>query len=603
MRPKPALPIYGAKVLLLVLLVCLPLGAKAASKVTDLWVTGVLPGVTQGSGDAQSGPSVHWWYSELANKYYLFLPAAANLSDLRVWFKSAEEAITIEGRAVKNGDPAGFLTPGQDVAVVAGRTKYKVAVMQSATVPAMFITTDSGSLTYIHKRKSNEEPGTLIMRSADGSLEYDGKLSQVKGRGSASFANPKKSYQIKLNRSSDLCGMGKGRGNSTFQLEKKPYQIKLDRSADLCGLGKAKTWILLAEYRDNSLLRNRVVFAMAEAVGLAYTSKAQFTDVYINNDYYGAYLLCEKVEVGSARVDIADLEGATELLNEKPLDSYKKFGKRKTSKNTGKGYEIPNNPQDITGGYLVELEKPLFYPSDPSGFTTKRGQPVIVKEPKNVSRAQVDYIRAFFQGFENAIFAKDGIDPDSGKHYSEFVDMDSLVKKYLIEEITKNYDGNTSSRFFYKPADSQSKIAFAGPVWDYDIALGNYSTAKSDFYALPESFSICTETVRDYYWLPALYRQPDFKAAVEKAYRDDFLPVIAVLLGQTDERPGDLRSIDEYASEISACANMNFVRWPIFNLSYRLVKTGGNYQENIGHLKNYIGQRIAFLSGSWLADP
>ena len=557
------------------LLLFLPLGAHAA-KISDVWVTHVVPGEERKPFQSaiMPGDAIRWWYSGKEKRYYLFLPAGMNDTGLRLWFSAGAGGITVEGEAVCSGDRVNFLKPGSEVTLACGDMQYQLAVMQSKNVPALFITTSSGSLKSIHASKENQETGTLVMLNADGTLEYDGLLTQIKGR-----------------------------GNSTFPLSKKPYQIKLDKSTDLCGMGKSKTWILLAEYRDNSLLRNRIVFDLADAVGLPYSSRSQFVDVYINGDYYGTYLLCEKVEIGSSRVAIDNLEKATEDVNDQALDSYGKFGKKNAAKQSAKGYDIPNDPEDITGGYLVELEKPMRYTAEASGFVTKRGQPVVIKEPEYASRAQAEYIRNFFQGFENAIFAKNGIDPGTGKHYGDFVSMDSLVKKYLIEEIVKNFDGNTSSRFFYKPADSQSLIAYAGPVWDYDITLGNYSSAHSRKFKLPEYFSVNCDTGTDYYWFPALYRRVDFRAAVLETYRLQFLPALETLLGQRQDGGGSLRSIDAYAAEINASAAMNFTRWPIFNLRLREVKTGANYQANIDFVKNYLKKRMDFLAANWLAQP
>lgn len=56
--------------------------------------------------------------------------------------------------------------------------------------------------------------------------------------------------------------------------------------------------------------------------------------------------------------------------------------------------------------------------------------------------------------------------------------MDSFVKKYLIEEITRNYDGGVTSSFFYKASDAEGGKLYAGPVWDYDVSFGNCNLDK-----------------------------------------------------------------------------------------------------------------------------
>ncbi len=543
-----------------------PMGALAA-KLTQIWVTPADDEAVQ--ADSLPIDAIRWWYSKNDKVYYLFLPAGMEGETLRLWF-DGPESITANGKTIHSGDTADFLTPGAKVNLAADSAKFTLRVMQSQNVPAMFLTTESGTVKNIHKSKKNEEKGSLTLLNADGSLAYEGLLSQIKCR-----------------------------GNATFGFTKKAYQIKLDKSTDLYGMGKAKTWILLADHRDNSLLRNKITFALSDAVGMAYTSKSQTVDVYINNDYYGTYLLCEKVEIGDSRIDINNLEKDTEEVNENPLDSYPAFGSTGYRFGKTKGFNIPNDPEDITGGYLLELDYPDRYKKEVSGFVTARGLPVVIKEPEAVSKAQADYISAFIQGFENAVFAEDGIDPESGKHYSEFVDMDSLVKKYLIEEITKNFDGNRSSFYVYKPADDQSTLAFAGPSWDYDISMGNYMAERNQRITRPESFAINNDNGERFYWFPALYKKADFYKAAVSTYYEVFVPALNVLLGLEEEDSGSLRSIDDYAQEITASAAMNYTRWPVFNASDRPAKTGRNYAENIDYVKNFLTLRMAFLQENW----
>ncbi len=564
-------PLHIISLFTLLLLVLLPAGTLAA-KGGELWATfpGTQPAesgfaLENGDGKKPIG-AVSWWYSEKERAYFLFLPAFADAGNLRIWFSGAQD-LTIDGRTVKNGENVSLLTPGAKFSIVLGKAKCELYIVQSANIPAMFLNTKSGSAEYIHKSKKNEEPGSLLMVDAKGDRLYDGALGQIKGR-----------------------------GNYTFSLRKKPYQIKLDASTDLCGMGKAKTWILLANHYDNSLLRNRIAFDLADAVGLAYSSKSQAADVYVNSEYCGSYLLCEKVEIGDERIDVNNLEKDTQKVNDTPLDAYPLFG---TQNGKSKGAKIPNDPEDITGGYLLELDYRSRYKPEISGFVTTKGQPVVIKEPEYASQKQAEYIRTFMQGFENAIFAKDGKDPKTGKHYSEFVDMDSLVKKYLLEEFVKNFDGNRSSQFYYKPADEQSKLAFAGPAWDYDIAWGNYAKERNQKVKDPRYFVTNADSGEYYYWLPNVYRQADFKAAAIKTYHEAYVPALNILLGNSPSDSGRLRSLSEYAAELEASAAMNFIRWPIFNSPNWQVKTGKDYPANMDYLKNFIEGRMAWLAENW----
>lgn len=518
--------------------------------------------------DAVRPEAIRWWYSEEERAYYLFMPSHANA--VRLWLTGAEDA-AIDGKPFVNGMDATYLLEGKAAVLAIGKRSYTVMAMRSAGVPSLFITTESGSLDYIHYRKGNEETGTLHMLDSVGNTLYDGSLAHIKGR-----------------------------GNATFALNKKPYQIKLDEGTDLCGMGKAKTWILLADFRDNSLIRNKMAFDLSRAAGMDFASLSQTVDLYVNNDYLGAYLLCEKVEIGDTRVNIRDLGKATEELNDNELESYKRYGYNSYRLGTQKGFKIPNDPEDITGGYLLELDYKMRYDEEPSGFVTLKGQAVTVKEPEAVSQAQVAYISAFFQGFENAIRAADGVDAKSGKHYSAFVDMQSLARKYVLEEVLKNRDANRSSLYFFKPADSDSTVAFAGPAWDYDAAMGNYATREGDKGLLPEYFAVNCDEGETFYIFPQLYAHEDFRKAAIESFYADFVPALEVLLGKREDATGTLKSLQAYADEIKACAAMNFVRWPVFNVKSRLAKTGENYQENIDYLYRFFEGRLAWLSEQWL---
>ena len=118
----------------------------------------------------------------------------------------------------------------------------------------MFIETESGSLEAIHADKSHKEKGTIAVFE-DGELTVDAKLSSIKGR-----------------------------GNSTWGLPKKPYNIKFEKKTDLFGMGKAKKWSLLASFYDPSFLRNTFIFDLADEIGLFYSSKSKHVDLYINGE-------------------------------------------------------------------------------------------------------------------------------------------------------------------------------------------------------------------------------------------------------------------------------------------------------------------------------
>lgn len=500
--------------------------------------------------------------------YHLFLPAWVDTQQLALGFSSMERLQLADGSSLHSGDPV-HLPPGTATYLQHRDSKFQLHVMQGSQIPALFITTASGGLDYIHKVKGNWEEGQLLLVMPDGSIAYQGPLTQVRGRGNASF---------------------------TFS--KKGYRIKLPEKVDICGMGPHKTWELLANYRDNSLIRNILSYQMARAAGLRFSPQAQVVDVYMNNAYMGTYDLTTRVEVDKTRVAITDLEKTTEKLNQGDLKAFPAFGKAHYAKGSGKGLSIPNNPDDITGGYLLELEYRLRYPNETSGFVTTRGQAVVIKSPEEASQQQVDYISALIQQVENGIFARDGVDPVSGIHYSQLVDLESFAIKYVLEELVKNYDANNSSQFFYKETDQLDSRIYAGPVWDYDSAYAAFGKGPTSASLKPEGLYVATQPTSTYSLYPALYRQADFRQAVQEVWQQVYLPIVRSVLGL----PGgneDMPSIQQLAIPLTQSARMNQSRWPTLNSSARVAKTGTTFEENLDYLANFLTRRAEFLCTQW----
>lgn len=529
----------------------------------NLWVSPV-------SGKAEKSrpiSAVQWQYNEDDGQYYLCLPTELDFSAVQVWFAGAETC-SFADKTVKNGETVDFLKVGKRKVTLGGST-YPLTIMKSANIGSMYITTQSGSMDKIHADKSNKETGTMRFVSADGKVLYNGELKEIKGR-----------------------------GNATWDKPKKPYQIKLEKKTELVeGAGKAGTWLLLANYCEKTMINNTVALNLAFDAGLKDSARSCYVDLYCNNEYMGTYQVSEKVQIAENRIEITDLEKATEKVNSAEPDSYSSFGTQTAEKNTSKGYNIPNNPADITGGYLLEIENRKRYAAEPSGFVTKRGTPVVIKEPEYASAEQVAYISNFFQEFEDAVYAKDGINPKTGKRFDEYFDLTSLAKKYILEEFVKNIDADNTSQFYYKPADSESKVGFCGPVWDYDNSFDvMYSGENQDgLYA----------TVRKKRIYYHLVNHDVFMDEVRKQWKEHYLPFIAVCLGEKKPAKGaSLQSLDSYYKMLAPSAAMNYVFWgeidkPI-NTSH--IDTGDTYEEHFDYLRSYINGRRAELNQIWLNE-
>ena len=525
----------------------------------------------QEDGGEMPMDAVMW--QRVGSKYYLFLPGGLDLAEARIWFAGSGE-VTVNGTKLRSGDRVPGLKADEAAVIRYSGRGYSVRVMQGSPIPALFVNTATGDMKKIDRSKEYKEAADLLMFNGDGSAAYDGALEHMKLR-----------------------------GHTSALFNKKGYTIKLAQKTDLLGMGKAKKWVLTSNARDHSLIRNQICFGLAACVGLPYTPECRPVELYLNHSYNGAYILQEKVEIGENRVDIRDLEKATEAVNEKPLSDYPAAGSKRYAKGKYKYVDIPENPEDITGGYLMEYEcSDERYGSGPSVYTTTRGKLIVVQEPEYASKAQMDYVSAFMQGFENAIFAADGVDPDTGKRYDEFIDFESLVLKYMLEEISKNLDGNKSSQFFYKPVDDESKVAFAGPAWDYDSTFGDYGRAKdSKGLVVPTGFYHNTVDKNGYWW-PHLYEKPEYYEAVRRMWQERYAPALRAVLGLEKDESGHVRSIADYAAAIEKTAAMNFILWPMRQSSENIARCGKTFKANIEYLTDYITKRYEFLEGEWGAN-
>ena len=377
------------------------------------------------------------WY-EINGKYYFFIPASIDYETAKLYIPCS---YYVDG--VKYKEPETLATVFGDkteVKIEADGWAYDVVIIKESKVASVFITTESGNLDYIHAEKGNEETGFIEIVDENGVAVYDGKLDTIKGR-----------------------------GNSTWQMEKKPYNIKLAKKTNLFGMGKSKKWSLIANHSDDSLMRNVLAYKAAQNAGMPYSPQFTPVDVYINHEYMGSYLLTTRVGIDGSSVDIDDLEEATEEVNEKDLDTYPRggvYGKYSgLLENTMKWVEIPNNPADITGGYIIEMELANRYVDEVSGFVTSRSQPFTMKSPEYATKAQMEYISSYYQQFEDAVF-----DGKSIEEIGKFCNAKSLAQMYLINEWCSNMDASLTSTYFYKPVGD---TLYAGPVWDFDIAFGN----------------------------------------------------------------------------------------------------------------------------------
>lgn len=363
----------------------------------------------------------------------------------------------------------------------------------------------------------------------------------------------------------------RGRGNTTWDWAwqrggKLPYKIKLGKKTSLLGFGENKHWALLANYMEESLLRNKTSYDLAGELGVSPHLPSANVDLIFNGTYAGNYQLVGNVRIHESRVNIFNWEDCAEdaaealapaIAEDNPDASVKDIqkyledalnenmdwitsdraayapGGNRTYRVSDYYTGIPRNENggvDVSGGFLYELDS---HYDEASKFRTKFGQPMMFKAPEFVAANSelFGYAKKYIQAVEDSVHAADfyvniAREGDSGRnseftedfegrrHYTDLVDMDSLVSYLLLNEFYWNTETMKKSSFMYKDVGRGNKM-YIGPVWDMDWTSGSkVSAGQTDN---PEVWMVlnAAEGAQAESWYRYLIGDPYF---VEKLY-------------------------------------------------------------------------------------
>ena len=343
------------------------------------------------------------------------------------------------------------------------------------------------------------------------------------------------------------------RGNSTMWLPKKPYRIKFPEKYSPLGLNhaKEKSWVLLANDCDKSLIRNAVAFKISEIVrsGADYrkfTPCNQFVDLYLNGMYDGVYHLTDQVQAAPGRVNVQTL----------------------TASDAG-------DASKISGGYLLEMDG--FANGEPLWFGSPRGLKLSIKHPDDddYAQEQVKWITNYFTMVENVLFSSDFKHPTNG--WRKYIDINSWVDHYIINEMAGNSDA-WWQLFLSKERDVDYFVM--GPVWDFDIAFNNDNRINN------ATNRLMAEAAHDpKVWISRFMQDETFKAAVKRRW---------------NEKKDELARLPKYVDELALLLDMsqkaNFKRWNINQQALGHANPApASYQEAINQLKNYLNTRHKYL--------
>ena len=266
----------------------------------------------------------------------------------------------------------------------------------------------------------------------------------------------------------------KGRGNSTWGMAKKPYTLKFGKKVSLLGEPKDKSWVLLANYADKTLIRNKLAFYLGHISKIDYTPKSHFIELFLNGRYNGTYQLCEKIKIAEHRVDVGE------------------------------------------DGYILEIDQR----ADGVYFVSNHLDeiPVVIKDPDvEYGDDSYNYIKDFFIKAEDALYADNFKDKEEG--WQKYIDIDSFVEYYIIKEIAKDVDGNLRlSTYLNHKKGGKLKM---GPLWDFDITFGNADYGNC---STSDGFQIKKDR-----WFVRLFEDPAFVAKVKERFnyfyskRDDIM--------------------------------------------------------------------------------
>ena len=332
----------------------------------------------------------------------------------------------------------------------------------------------------------------------------------------------------------------KGRGNSTWGQPKKPYRLKFNEKISFFGEKKDKSWVLLANYSDKSMIRNDLALTLGKWSVLDWTPGGHFVELILNGEYNGTYQLCEKVKIDKNRVNVGD------------------------------------------DGFLIEVDERAA--SDSSCVYTYAphiGYSIEIKEPEDISfgDANYNYITNFLEVADNALFSENFTDPNEG--WQKYMDIDSFVDWYIIHEISKNED----SMFHfstYMNLQRGGKLKM-GPIWDFDIAFGNVKEAGTTAM-LPEGFMLDWSL-----WYQRLMQDPAFLSRLRNRFiyfynhKDDFITYI-----------------NKDAQYLRYAAQENQKRWGTFyHYTYKQYDIWGSYQNEVQNLKEWFNTRMEWMKKAY----
>ncbi len=261
-----------------------------------------------------------------------------------------------------------------------------------------------------------------------------------------------------------------GRGASSWEAcnDKRSFSLRLDKSMNLLGMGKNRSWNLIGNAFDVSLLRNVVFNRISEEAGIEFQPNMQNVNLYVDGKYRGVYTLTTKMTVDKNRIA---MRNGDMFFRKQPDDPVQ---------------PIPYSSETWENAGTNEPVAELIFPENAGVGDLKKAQDV-------------------FQQFVNSVEHPNSYD------LSKICDMKSLAAYYWIQEVSMNIDAwERGVYMFYRESDGRMHM---GPVWDMDLTLGSPVPKSGVSFDSPEGWKI-----RYVGWYPRLFQNEEFANAVRDMY-------------------------------------------------------------------------------------
>lgn len=456
------------------------------------------------------GNLIEGYWSEEDDTWYLFLTSTQAVGNVEIHYtgvvtEASQGEVDTEEAIVR-----GAFTASGDKVILKGidETEYAVSVLQSS-LPSVYITLNGITLDTVNSgSKSTKYPGNTV-----------------------AIMDPSGAFDLTAENSVEF----KGRGNSTWMyFDKKGYQIKFDSKTSVLGMGKAKKWVLLANAADETLLHNMLALDLTSQMDMGFVPEFRFVDLWVNGEYRGNYIIGEKVEIGSSRLNLQHSDGT---LFEQDQGFYYE-----------EDYYFSSSP----------LRK-YFVVKDTNADDKDTAK---MNEIMDVFRKKLDELAVYLYSTPSKDVTLEKLE--------SYIDVDSIAKYYLINEYTCNTESTAGSFYWYQ--DGPDDVLHVGPIWDFDSSMGN-EKINAEYYMTKHILFECLLAT------PVFYNRT---VEIYNQYKSAF--------------DGMASKASEMKAQIEDSVAMNSVKWNVWgqaNPKETLNDYSASYEEGFSKLVGWLNNRAS----------